>query len=175
VVALADESTLTQRFQRAREAFLEGDYGKAQYRIEEMIRTWPDDPVLREFRALVLFARRNYDEAAPELAAVLTSGPGWDWQTLSSFYPSTEVYDGQLRTLEQFVRDNPDSGAGHFVLAYQYLCLDERAAAQSQMEEVLRLKPDDSVAARLLKMLQAAGTSQPAPVQPAAPVNPGPK
>jgi len=167
------DPAIYQRFQRAREAFLEGDYGKAQYRIEESIRSWPDDPVLREFRALVLFARRNYAEAAPELATVLASGPGWDWQTLRSFYPNTEAYDEQLRRLEDFVRENPGSEPGHFVLAYQYLCLDERDAAHAQLEEVLRLRPDDSIATRLMKMLEAAGPAQPG--QEHAPDAPSPR
>src|SRR5262249_12990760 len=122
---------------------------------------------------------RNYDGAAAELATALKSGPGWNYDTLRSLYPDTEVYTKQLRTLEDYVRANPDAAAGHFVLAYQYICLDERAAAISQLETVLRLHPANEVADRLLKMLQAEQQTTPPdqvkpPATPDAPPAPGP-
>jgi hypothetical protein len=162
-----------KRFDSAREAFFNEEWGKAQYRIEEIIQKWPDDPVLREFHALVLFARRNYDGAAAELATALKSGPGWNYDTLRSLYPDTEVYTKQLRTLEDYVRANPDAAAGHFVLAYHYICLDERAAAISQLETVLRLQPANEVADRLLKMLQAEQQTTPPPKEETPPTAPG--
>ena len=41
----------------------------------------PNDASLHEFRALVLFALGQYEQAAATLYAVLSNGPGWDWTT----------------------------------------------------------------------------------------------
>jgi len=54
-----------------------------------------------------LFAQANYKEAAAGLYSVLSAGPGWDWTTLSSLYPSVDTYTAQLRTLEKTVKQNP--------------------------------------------------------------------
>ena len=81
----------------------------------------PNDPTLHEFRALALFALGRYDEAAAALYAVLSVGPGWDWLTLISLYGNPDTYTQQLRALESYVTQNPNSAAGRFVLAYHYL------------------------------------------------------
>ena len=76
----------------------------------------PNDPTLHEFRRQTLFALGRYDEAAAPLYAVLSAGPGWDWTTLISLYADPEAYTQQLRALEDYCTQNPNSAAGHFVL-----------------------------------------------------------
>ncbi len=70
---------------------------------------------------MALFALKRYDEAAAALYAVLTVGPGWDWPTLIWIYPDVSVYTAQLRALESYVNDNPQSASARLVLAYHYL------------------------------------------------------
>jgi len=50
--------------------------------VNQAIAKKPSDPVPHEFRALVLFATRQYKPAAAAIYAVLSVGPGWDWATL---------------------------------------------------------------------------------------------
>ena len=143
-----------QESEQARDAFYGGDDARALSLIDGAIAKSPSDVVLHEFRALVLFALGRYKEAAGTLYAVLSVGPGWDWTTMVSLYPNVEVYTQQLRALERFVKENPDSPDGHFLLAYQYLTQGTNSAAASrQFEQVLRLLPNDQVSRQLLALV----------------------
>jgi hypothetical protein len=145
-----------QAFDSARATFKAGDYAGAQRQVEAAIKLMPDDAVLHEFRALCLFAQQKYDDAAGVLYAVLAAGPPWDWDTLQALYPSADVYTQQLRMLEQYVQQNPNSTAGHFVLAYQYMCTGDGDAAKQQLQVVAQQQPKDQLSAALLKSMQAA-------------------
>src|SRR5678815_5524082 len=109
-------------------------YQTALKQADATIQAMPDDAVAHEFRALCLFALNRYDEAAPVLYAVLSAGPGWDWQTMSSLYSSPEAYAKQLKGLESYVSGHAKAAPGHFVLGYHYLCLGEAAAAAQQFD-----------------------------------------
>ena len=78
------------------------NYNQALELADQAIRQTPNEAALHEFRGLVLFALRRYDEAAAALYAVLAVGPGWDWPTLIWLYPDVSVYTGQLRALESY-------------------------------------------------------------------------
>jgi len=117
--AVATQATTT--FDTAREAYKSGDYAKALNLTDEAIKSMPNDAALHEFRALCLFALKRYEEAAAVLYAVLSAGPGWDWTTLISLYADPETYTQQLRALESYCSQNPQSAPGRFVLAYHYL------------------------------------------------------
>jgi tetratricopeptide (TPR) repeat protein len=151
-----EDETVAQankQFDAARDAFMRGDYARAQTLAEKAIDLLPSDATLHEFRALTLFAQGRYKDAAATLYAVLAAGPGWDWQTMRGLYPDEETYTRQLRTLEEHVRKNPASGYAHFVLAYQYLVLGAMDAAVKQLREVVRVQPQDKLSAALLDAL----------------------
>jgi tetratricopeptide (TPR) repeat protein len=158
-------------FDNARAAFRDGNYAQAQQLDERAIALTPGDPNLHQFRALTMFAQGRYQNAAGALYAVLAAGPGWDWQTLSTFYANPDTYTGQLRALENFERQNPSVGYAHFLLAYHYLAIDARDAAATQLKKVVRLVPGDRLSASLLKALtepqpQAPQTVPPTPGSP---------
>ena len=125
----------------ARRAFQNGDYAEAQKKCARAIRLLPDDANLHQFGALCLFAQGKYKDTAATLYDVLAAGPAWDWNTLSSFYTSARTYTSQLRALERYVRENPKDAAGCFVLAYQYLVLEDLDATAGQFREATRLAP----------------------------------
>jgi hypothetical protein len=58
-----------------------------------------------------------------------------------------------LRKLEDFCRANPDSAAGYFVLAYQYLVGGYSDMAADALRVVVAKQPGDVVAKRLLDAL----------------------
>jgi tetratricopeptide (TPR) repeat protein len=150
-----------QPMDSARLAFQKGDYAGAQRQCEQVIQQQPGDANLHEFRALCQFAQGQYKDAASTLYPVLAAGPGWDWNTLSSFYTSAQTYTKQLRALEQYVKDYPNEPAGHFVLAYHYLVLDEPDAALGQLHQVVKLQPRDQVSPGILAALEKAKTDRP--------------
>jgi tetratricopeptide (TPR) repeat protein len=108
------------KFDAARQAFHDADYAGALRLTDEALKVLPNDATLHEFRALVLFAAGKYDLASGPLYAVLSVGPGWDWTTMIGLYSSADIYTAQLRKLEAFVKADPNSASGRFVLAYHY-------------------------------------------------------
>jgi hypothetical protein len=159
-----------QAFESARAAFKAGDYQQALALVDQALTTMPNDATLHEFRGLVLFALGQYEQAAAPLYAVLSNGPGWDWTTLVSLYPSVDVYTGQLRALEDYTRRKPDSAAAHFVLAYLYTTMGYTDAAVGQLRRVVALQPDDKLSEQLLRQLtQAEAPAAPADQPPAQP------
>ncbi|MGD0383993.1 MAG: tetratricopeptide repeat protein, partial [Thermoguttaceae bacterium] len=162
-----------QIFNTARESFMAGDYQTALSQVDSAIAKLPNDTVLHEFRGLVLFSLKRYQEAAATVYAVLSVGPGWDWTTLSSLYPDVDVYTGQLRALEDYRRKNPKSAEAHFLLAYHYLTCGHTDAAAKEFNEVVSLNPKDQLSAQLLASLSTpAGAEEPKPGEPAAPPKP---
>ncbi|MBI3860331.1 MAG: tetratricopeptide repeat protein [Planctomycetia bacterium] len=167
----------TSHVDLAREAFKQQDYSGATQELDAALKSLPKDAALHEFRALIFFATQDYKQAAATLYAVLSAGPGWDWTTLSGMYAKTSTYTDQLRLLEKYVTDNPDSADGHFVLAYHYLTCSHSTSAENQLREVIRLQPRDQLAPQLLKMMGAdsKGTGESsAPRPPDADVGPAP-
>lgn len=139
-------------FDTARQAFYQGDFAAALTSTNKALAALPNDPIIHEFRALVLFAQGNYKDAAAGLYSVLAVGPGWDWTTLVSLYPSVDVYTAQLRALEATVRQHQERTDARFVLAYLYLTMGDKDAATTQLKELYRTMPQDKVIKELLLM-----------------------
>jgi len=135
------------------DAFKKGDYNAALDLVNQAIQKTPTDAVCHEFRALVLFAKHDYQQAAATIHSVLAVGPGWDWTTLSSLYSDIRVYNDQFKALGLFVQDHPQDGAARFLLAYHYLTCGHPDSAAELLTQVVKLVPDDKVAADLLKMV----------------------
>lgn len=139
---------------RSRDAFKNGDYLTALKSVDEALAVEPGDTALHEYRALVLFALGKYSEAAGVLNATLASGPGWDWSTMVGFYPSSDVYTGQLRKLEKYVTSKPDAADSRFLLGYHYMVCGHLDRAYDQFEEVVKLQPADTVARQLRDLVK---------------------
>jgi hypothetical protein len=141
-------------FDEARELFKKGHYAAAQTKIDKAITVLPQDRVLHEFRGLILFAQRKYQEAAATLYAVLAVGPGWNWETLSSYYPDPNAYTEQLRTLESHAREHPKAAEDRFVEVYHYLVLGQPQPAVKVLHQLTTLLPNDQLSAQLLQALE---------------------
>lgn len=139
-------------FDEARAAFQQGDYAGALSRLDVTLKTMPRDTVVHEFRSLVLFALKKYPESSAAIYAVLSAGPGWDWTTMISLYPSAETYTNQIRDLEAFVKANAKSPDGHFLLAYHYQTMGHEDAAAKHFQDALALLPDDKLLKQLVAM-----------------------
>lgn len=155
----------------SRDAFVKADYQAAMALINQAIARKPNDPVLHEVRALVLFARGQYSPAAAAIFAVLSVGPGWDSATLGGFYPNAAVYSDQLRALEQHCSGHANQPEVHFLLAYHYMVGGRIEGAAAEFQEAMRLNPKDQLSPQLLAGLskQASGNDA-APVQASAPL-----
>lgn len=162
-------------FNQARELFKQGDYKNALGQADTALKSMPGDALIHEFRALCLFALGDYPQAAATLNAVLSVGPGWDWTTMSSLYPSVDTYTAQLRKLEDYVSAHPKSADARFVLGYHYLTMGNKDIAGQQFAKVAELQPKDAVAKQLAEMLTyKAPDDAPPKIKPEAAL-PGPK
>jgi tetratricopeptide (TPR) repeat protein len=152
----------TTHFDDARQAFKMEEYDRALKEVEEAIKLLPKDATLHEFRALVLFAQKKFQDAAAGIYAVLAVGPGWNWETMSGLYAKPETYTKQLRALEAYARDNPKAADARFLLAYHYLVLNSVAEAVKQLKEFEKLVPKDQLAPQLVKAFtESPDTSKP--------------
>jgi tetratricopeptide (TPR) repeat protein len=152
------ESTVNkamESFNRARSLFKKGKHAEATDLVDKALSLLPGDRSMQEFRALTLFARGKYTDAAATIYAVLASGPGWNWDSMSLLYPNDDIYPKQLRALEEYTRDHPKDGASHFLLAYHYLVLEENTAALIELRLALELTPKDKLTAALIEALSA--------------------
>lgn len=140
------------KLEQARAVFRSGNAAGALRLVDEAVEASPNDTVAHEFRGLLLFALKRYSESAATTYAVLSAGPGWDWTTMSGLYSSVEVYTQQLRALEQFARENPDSADAHFLLGYHYLTGSHPEAASAQFKLAQAQLPDDKLLAQLTGM-----------------------
>jgi tetratricopeptide (TPR) repeat protein len=155
-------------FDEARELFKKGDYAAAQTKIDKAITVLPQDRVLHEFRGLILFAQGKYPEAAATLYAVLSVGPGWNWETLSSYYPDPKTYTEQLRTLENHARAHPKAAEDRFVEVYHYLVLGQPQPAIKVLHQLTVLLPNDQLSAQLLQALEPKAPAKDDRPKPAA-------
>lgn len=146
-------------FDEARSQFFQGNYEAALASLDTTLKTMPQDAVVHEFRSLVLFSLKKYPESAAAIYAVLAAGPGWDWTTMASLYPSVATYTTQLRSLEEFVKANPQSPDGHFLLGYHYQTMGHVPSAAKQYAEVQQLLPNDKLARQLVGMTSSPDTS----------------
>lgn len=158
------------KFDKARAVFLEGKYDEALKLTDEAVAQMPRDAVLHEFRSLVLFALKRYQESAATIHPVLAVGPGWDWKTLCSLYPNGDTYTAQLRALEAARDKDPKAGYLRFLVGYHYLTMGYTDEALGQFRRASELQPKDSVTASLV------ATLSPREAQPAqAPIGAAPK
>jgi tetratricopeptide (TPR) repeat protein len=151
-------------FDRARDAFARSDPRAALALVDSAIKELPTDATLHEFRALCLFALKDYRGAAETLYVVLAAGPGWDWETMHSLYADAATYTDQLRALEAYQRANLKSPEASFVLAYHYLVLGHVDAAIRQLENVARLLPESQLTSELTAALKAEASGHAPPV-----------
>jgi tetratricopeptide (TPR) repeat protein len=162
-VAQQDQYLIQQAmalFERARLEFKQGMYASAQADAERAIRLVPNDPTMHEFRALCQFARGQYQEAAATIYAVLSTGPGSDWNTIGALYPNPDVYSLQLRALEDTIRGGGNESWRHFLLAYQYMVLGERDAALGEFRVAASLNDRDQLSPRICELLERGGSVQ---------------
>jgi tetratricopeptide (TPR) repeat protein len=148
-------------FDAASEAFQAKDYEAALQKTDEALAQLPDDTAIHEFRALIFFARGDYQSAAAIIYAVLAVSPGCDWTTLASRYTDQEEYPRQLRALETFHKSHPESAAAAFLRAYHYTSCRHFEAAVKQYQTTAKLLPDDELVPALAVLVAGAAEKGP--------------
>ncbi len=168
----ASQARALASFDSARSFFKRGDFPMALAQTNRALAIAPNDSLMHEFRALCLFATKDYQQATAAMHAVLSSGPGWDMATLVGLYSNQNVYVEQLRALESYRTENPQASAARFLLAYHYILAGHNEQAANELQAVVELEPKDQLAAQLLTGLTTTPQEQPASAPAAEPTQP---
>ncbi len=139
--------------EQARQAFASGDYQQTLSLINRILAASPNDPVVHQLRALLLFATTDYRQASAALYSVLSVGPPWDWTTMSGMYANTDTYAQQFHELESYAQQNPQAAYAHFLLGYHCMVCGYNDEAIAEFKQALQLEPSDHLAANLVTML----------------------
>lgn len=147
-------------FDKATADFKAGNYKAALSGVEKAIASFPKDVVMHEFKALCLFALRDYQQSSAVMHSLLASGPGWDWTTMSSLYPDIDIYKGQLQSLVDKTTANPNDAALVFLLGYHQMTAGDTEAARGTIRKVRSLLPKDPVVDNLYRVSGAAAEDE---------------
>lgn len=140
-----------QFFGQAGDAFQTGKYRDALRLANHAAVESPQNPKASELMSLSLFAMGQYRDAASQAHIALALGPPGDWANLYGYYGELSPYTTQLRSLEKFVKENPNAPEGHFLLGYQYLMTGYNDPALREFRESAKLAPADRLAGELVK------------------------
>ena len=101
--------------------------------------------------AQILLAQGDFRGAAAKARAAVAMAPVIDWRTLYSHYDyAMPRFSRQFHVLEEFVRRNPSSADGHFLLGYEHLILGQAEPAHAELAIAAVIEPTDVVATSLL-------------------------
>ncbi len=155
-----------QHFATARAAFRREEYTAALRSIDDALVVMPSDPAVHQLRALALLSLHRYRDAAAAYHAVIAVVPGWDWTTMIRLYGNPDIYTHQLRMLEAYSVEHPQSAEARFLLAVHYLTAGFPDAAANELEELAEQRPDDLLPRQLLREMRPTDSGSPAPTPP---------
>lgn len=150
VMTPSPQEIANARLWSAQDAFQSGRYSAAL--------NWATASDLRVPRARtsaliaqIRLAQGDVRSAAAQARAAAAMEPVIGWQTLFSYYGFViPRFSQQLHALQEFVRQNPSSADGHFLLGYLYLILGQDEAAHAELAIAAVIEPNDLVAKNLL-------------------------
>ncbi|MFD2160307.1 tetratricopeptide repeat protein [Rubritalea tangerina] len=145
-------------FDEALKKFKQKDYLNALKKVDEAISYDPGETVQHEFKALCLFALKKYPDAAGVLNSVLSSNPGWGWDTMIGLYDASSTYEAQLRALEDYAKKSPKAADAQFLLGYHYMTAGYMEEAEEAFAKCVELQPRDQVAAELMRLTKNSST-----------------
>ena len=156
--AIDDANNAKAHELRSSSMFATGDYDGAAREEHLAYIDDANNAQAHELRSLSMFATGDYSEAAREAHLALALGSPANWATLAGYYGNEEDYVKQLRSLEKFSQENPNSADAHFVRAYHYLMIGYVDSFRSELAEAAKLRPEDILAANLLKLYGEGAT-----------------
>ena len=150
--------TAAEYFTQAKAAFQEAQYRNAYRLASHAAIDDANNAKAHELRSLSMFANGDYAGAAREAHLALALGSPANWAALAGYYGNEQDYVKQLRALEKFSQENPNSADAHFVRAYHYLMTGYLDSFRTEMAVAAKLRPDDNLATNLLKLYGEGAT-----------------
>jgi len=162
-------------------SFKSGDYAGAETSWRHAVVDNPQNPVLGLMLGQALLATGKYDEAAGVTQTAMSQLPKDKWNVVVAnsreLYGNYQDYTAHIRALESAARTKPNDPAIRFLMGYHYAYLGYPQQAIDQLDKVLSVNPNDTVAKQLRdemksKLPNAAPTGVSGlPPSPAAPLS----
>jgi tetratricopeptide (TPR) repeat protein len=138
------------RYFLAEDAFRCRDYDNA-FKWATRSNDYMPQARTRGLMAQILLAQGDFHGAAAEARAATAMAPVMDWRTLYNYYGYTMPrLSRQFHSLQEFVRLNPSSADGRFLLGYEHLILGQAELAHAQLAIAAVMEPTDVLAINLL-------------------------
>jgi predicted Zn-dependent protease len=158
--AVADQASAVARVRaqaaQAKAAFTARNYGTALELMNQVVKAAPQNSEALEFRSLIRFAMADYKPAASDAYESLKYGPVWNTAAVQGLYGNMMVYERHLKELEEEAAARPDAMELRFLLAQHMLMKGDLAKGEKELEAVLKIKPAEPMAARLLTAVRDA-------------------
>jgi len=155
----ADQGQGNEYLDEAIQSFQSGNYQNAMRMAEHAIVDSPRDAEAHEVVSLAAMANKDYRTAATEAHAVIALGGVPSWNQVYAIYQNADAYTSQLRTLEDYVKANPKSAEGQFLLGVQYMTTGYSGEAHDHLAQAGDLTPKDKMVQDLLKGAGGAAPS----------------
>src|SRR5262245_39082107 len=121
-----------RQVQNGRDAFAEGQFGRAIERFERAIAITPDEPMSYFLLAQARFTLEKYHEAVEAIAQGMKRRPNWPgtrFQSRELYGDNPAWYDQHLQALRKAVEAFPDDAGLLFLLGYELWFDGQRAEA----------------------------------------------
>lgn len=143
-------TAIRSQVSQARTAFTARNYGTALELMNKVVKQLPQNNEALQFRSLIHFALADDKAAAADAYEALKLGAAWNATAITTLYGDAKRYEAQLAALKLRAESNPDSLEVHFLLAYQSLVNGDLKTGEKELEEVLRIRPDEPLSSKLL-------------------------
>ena len=146
------------------DAFQRQSYSRAIKSLDALkLETDPHFPA-ELLRAQTLFALGKYEDADAALHRALEGLPETEWglivENYLDYYLLPKPFEWQLRALEKFVGEHPDSAPAARLLGYQYGFLGFPAEAAEYLQRANTIQPGDRLATRLQQRFAGLANQQ---------------
>ena len=154
----SEEGQGSQYLDEAVQNFQGGNYKNAMRLAEHGVVDSPRDAEAHELISLAAFANKDYRTAAAEAHAVVALGGVPSWDQVYALYQNKDAYTSHLRALEDYVKANPKSPEGQFLLGVQYMTTGYSSDAHDHLTKAAEFAPKDKI---LQELLKGAASGQP--------------
>jgi len=153
-------ATLRSKVAVAKTAFASRNYGTALERLDEVVKLAPKNNEALQFRSLVHFALGDHKKAASDAYEALKFGNAWNSTAITALYGDVARYRQHLLALRSTAVDQPEKLELRFLLAYHSLLTGDLASGESELQAVLKIRPAEPLAEKLLVGVRGARARQ---------------
>lgn len=140
-------------------AFHDGEYESAEKWLRHAVTKDARDGRLWMMLGQSLFARGQFNDAAGAVQNGMTLLPPEQWGTVienyRDFYATPTDYATQLKALEKAIADQLFEPGPRFLLAFHYAYLGYPAESIREVNELMKLAPNDTLAIKLRELMSA--------------------